>query len=828
MKPIGQTFFINEPPPPTGVPGVYITQVDVYFENVSSVYGVQLEIRTTENGVPTSNRLPFALKTLQVTDTYSNTTPIIRASTDATVPTSFIFDTPIFCQSRTSYAFVVSPLGGNPDYNIWTAQVSENDVTTGTPIYTKSDNGDLFLSSNDKDWEPIINEDIKYTIYTANFTATSGNAYFNVPDEDWFIFTNPVGNFQMREPIVFGNGYFNIASFNVTGTSGTISIGDTVYQSNGSANVYGKVYFSNSSTIKVSNTTGVFSITSGGTPLLYDSTSGANTAVTAVTQNVVTNAFSNVVFVPDSSIFSANQVIYLQTNNGSNSQIVSILITPNTAAIVVNSAVAFTDTNALYGSVLDNGALTGRYSGHFTNNNISYGVFDTVTSNASVNLAKVSNVVMFGMASGATANFVQAFDVPYNSLTTNFSSIAVPNTYLSWSFQGFQNNASYTPDPSFIPLVDGQPNEFTDYERLAMSVSDELQNLPLYRQGNSSVVINVGMTSDNTKITPVIDTMRTNVTYTYNLIPQQYQLTGAILTIANNSGVFTNGDIVSQTSYGNTTTGIIRSANSTTVAVTNVNGLFSSNVAFTTSNSVSGFVQTATKFSESRGNGPQIFRTSRYISKNVILASGQDSEDILTYLSAYRPSGTDLLVYAKVLNTGDSEAFSSKDWSRLFDASNGSLTSSLTNVNDIVELQYGFPTSKMLFANSIVTSNSSTTVTVTGTSALANNTYIYLKDNSSTAFNVRQVVYVTNSTSITVDAAPSFTSTNAMIGIIPGLESKRSAFLYDENSNIVRYTTSSDAVFDSYIQFALKIVPISTTTALVPRVNDVRSICLQV
>ena len=149
MKSIGQTFFINEPPPPAGTPGVFITQVDVYFKSVSATYGIEMQIRLTENGVPTSNMIPFGIKILQASE--------VVASDDATAATSFVFDTPILVQAGQAYAFVLAPLGGNPDYEVWTAQISETDVTTGTPIYTNNDTGDLFLSSNDIDQLPVNN-----------------------------------------------------------------------------------------------------------------------------------------------------------------------------------------------------------------------------------------------------------------------------------------------------------------------------------------------------------------------------------------------------------------------------------------------------------------------------------------------------------------------------------------------------------------------------------------------------------------------------------------------------------------------------------------------
>ena len=94
-------------------------------------------------------------------------------------------------------------------------------------------------------------------------------------------------------------------------------------------------------------------------------------------------------------------------------------------------------------------------------------------------------------------------------------------------------------------------------------------------------------------------------------------------------------------------------------------------------------------------------------------------------------------------------------------------------------------------------------------------------------FNVRQVVHVLNATAFTVDKTPSFVSSNATLGGIPGIEHSQSAFLYDQNNNIVRYVTSSDQVFDSYSQFAIKIVPVSDTSVIVPRASDLRVLALQ-
>ena len=52
-------------------------------------------------------------------------------------------------ESQKSYAIVLMPHGGSPDYNVWTATVGGKDTITGNPVYAPPGTGDLFLSSND-------------------------------------------------------------------------------------------------------------------------------------------------------------------------------------------------------------------------------------------------------------------------------------------------------------------------------------------------------------------------------------------------------------------------------------------------------------------------------------------------------------------------------------------------------------------------------------------------------------------------------------------------------------------------------------------------------
>ena len=56
---------------------------------------------------------------------------------------------------------------------------------------------------------------------------------------------------------------------------------------------------------------------------------------------------------------------------------------------------------------------------------------------------------------------------------------------------------------------------------------------------------------------------------------------------------------------------------------------------------------------------------ARYISKSITLADNLDAEDLNVYLTAYRPPGTTIEVYAKFLAEDDPEQFDAKVWTQL-------------------------------------------------------------------------------------------------------------------------------------------------------------------
>lgn len=93
---------------------------------------------------------------------------------------------------------------------------------------------------------------------------------------------------------------------------------------------------------------------------------------------------------------------------------------------------------------------------------------------------------------------------------------------------------------------------------------------------------------------------------------------------------------------------------------------------------------------EASTQGGQLF--NKYISKIVTLADYQDAEDMNVFLTAYRPPGTDVKVWIKLLNGQDSDPMSQKTWIEMEKSYGGDVTySSIANENDFKEYKFLLP-----------------------------------------------------------------------------------------------------------------------------------------
>lgn len=738
MKPIAQSFLVSQPN--TGIDGVFLTKIDVFFKRVSSTFGITMEIRTVDNGFPTPNVIAGGRSRLAASS--------VVASDAASAATSFTFDSMPFLQSNMQYAFVLIPDGGNDEYLVWTALIGGTDVTTNAPIYTNNQLGNLFISSNDLVFTPVITESIKYNMYVAQFTASTANVYFRPVSTEFIKVNAQVGTFLNGEQVWPSNSTYTYAQTTINSTT---------------------------------------------------------------------------VMVPNSSIsdLAVNNWIFVATADRSTVNFRRIAGTVNSTAITVGSNISFTNTTCLFGRMKGDGSLYANIKTQlqFSPQEELELVLINPTANSTLNFSTTANQFIFGLGSNASANISAVANKQYDSITPQINHIIPAQTAIDFSYNGYSNAG--IKDSSFIPAREGLPNEFIDTERSFYSRSNALANNTI--GSNSTLLVRADMSTSNNLTAPYIDRLATSVVLTYNAPTAQSQLTGYHLNLTGTSGKFLIGETVTQGSN----TAVVDNANNSYIRVISTTGAFSNTSLVGASSGATANVTVATYYDETLENG--YYGASRYISKNVILADQQDAEDLISYLTIYRPVGTQFLVYGKFLNGSDTDSFSSKDWSYMPELDvTTALFSSPVNRDDVIEAQFGLPSSIMIDPNGGVSNTSLANVTVLNSAYYTANSYVYLRDNTNGYFNVRKVSALANSSTLTLSSNPSFSSSNVTIGYIPNLQSQSGAFLYANNNNIIRYVTNTDVVYDSFKTFAVKIVPISNNSILVPIMKNMRTLALQI
>jgi len=223
----------------------------------------------------------------------------------------------------------------------------------------------------------------------------------------------------------------------------------------------------------------------------------------------------------------------------------------------------------------------------------------------------------------------------------------------------------------------------------------------------------------------------------------------------------------------------------------------------------------------------------RYISKNVALADGLDAEDMRVYVTAYKPSTSDIYVYAKILASDDNQSFDNRDWTLLDQLTEGNLYSDSLNEGNFIEYEYGFsltPPSTSL--TGVITSSTNTTITGSGTSfsadIAANDVVKIVQSNTLTGYDIGVVDAVANNTQFTLKAATSFTG----IASIEKVTQPGAAFKYNDLSNVINgkvvYLDSNKALHLTYKTFAIKIVSVSSSTKFIPILKDVRALAISI
>ena len=87
--------------------------------------------------------------------------------TQSTTPTFFEFENPVYLQDGSEYALVVET--DSTDYMLWASKLGATDIATSTVITSQPSLGSVYKSQNTESWTEDIFEDLKFTLYRAEF-----------------------------------------------------------------------------------------------------------------------------------------------------------------------------------------------------------------------------------------------------------------------------------------------------------------------------------------------------------------------------------------------------------------------------------------------------------------------------------------------------------------------------------------------------------------------------------------------------------------------------------------------------------------------------------
>jgi hypothetical protein len=166
VDPIAQSFYVS----PTS--GYFVTSLDLFFYSKDPELPVTIQLRPMEYGSPTDSVYRHSEVVLKPAD--------ISTSNNGTLATRVKFDSPVFLKGDTFHCICI--LSNSDQYLVHISRLTEMDLassSTSSVFVTKQPvSGSIFKSQNGSSWTPVQSDDLKFTLYRANFKANQGDINF--------------------------------------------------------------------------------------------------------------------------------------------------------------------------------------------------------------------------------------------------------------------------------------------------------------------------------------------------------------------------------------------------------------------------------------------------------------------------------------------------------------------------------------------------------------------------------------------------------------------------------------------------------------------------
>jgi hypothetical protein len=164
--PIAQTFYVQ---PETGY---FATAIDLFFYSKDPTLPVTIQLRPTKYSQPSDLFYQYSEVVL-----YPDK---ISTSNDGSLATRVTFESPIFLEGETFHCICL--LSNSDQYKVHISRLTEMDLSsssTSSVFVTKQPlSGSFFKSQNGSLWTEVQTDDLKFTLYRANFKSTQGDINF--------------------------------------------------------------------------------------------------------------------------------------------------------------------------------------------------------------------------------------------------------------------------------------------------------------------------------------------------------------------------------------------------------------------------------------------------------------------------------------------------------------------------------------------------------------------------------------------------------------------------------------------------------------------------
>jgi hypothetical protein len=499
VDPLAQTFLVDE----AGLEGgVYLSKVDLFFQTKDSEIPVSLDIRVVENGTPTQIIVPFSKVIKEPSEVF--------VSDNASTPTTFTFESPVYIPYRSEFALVLTSDSNN--YKTFISILGQDAIDAahaGEKISEQPYIGVLFKSQNASTWTPSQYEDLMFKIYRCQFTLPNTSSPSRLILE----------NAQLGE----GNGGFLRLlpnTFQLTSGSDQIRVFHSNHGMQSALNY-----------VKVSNVISEVADTAVNMPGGFGTTSS---------QLTVDDASDFHTTIGGSAVSSANPgfVRILGTDeDGSGDEIIAYeAINGNVLDVVGHGVGTVTGRNWTNGS----GSATGL--AHADNAvvecynlaGIPLTLINTTHSSStggiiSINSPHSYNLQISGKTSGKSIsaggpNITVSQNIPWDVLTPQIQSQVQPETSLIARVLGTSGTScgpfpsgvtaetSFVKDTTYTEVTLGEINYFTS-TKLVASELNEINNM----NSTKSFTMEIEMLSDRDNLSPVIDLEKCSIVTTANV-----------------------------------------------------------------------------------------------------------------------------------------------------------------------------------------------------------------------------------------------------------------------------------------------------------------------